>query len=269
MKILIKTVFTFSLILIVFTSLSGCKKELSDQYNTITKKGYFVVGFDQTFAPMGYLDTDGTYKGFDIDLAKAVASQMGLDVKFQPIDWSMKENELNKGNIDVIWNGYTITDKRKQKVSFSDPYLENRQVIVVLSSSNITTKSDLQGAKVGVQTASSSYDALMTDTDLVNNFYGGQPYVYKTNDLAFNDLESKRIEAIVVDEILARYIIAQKHTSDFRILDDNFGTEEYGIGFRKNDVQFEEALNNAFNIIKENNQAAEISVKWFGENIII
>jgi len=263
-----KTVGTLVISLILVFTLSGCKKELNDQYETIKERGYFIVGFDQTFAPMGFRDTDGEYKGFDIDLAKKVALEMGLEVKFQPIDWSMKENELNQGNIDLIWNGYTITDERKEKVLFSDPYLENRQVIVVLATSDIQTKENLQAKKVGTQLASSSYDAIMKETNLVNLLENEKPYTYKTNDLAFNDLDTSRIDALVVDEILARYIISQKNAADYRILEDNFGTEEYGIGFRKSDVTFQKALNDTFNQLKENNELTSISIYWFGENII-
>ena len=92
-----------------------------------------IIGIDDTFAPMGFRDENNEIVGFDIDMANAAGEKMGVDIKFQPIDWKTKENELNSGRIDLIWNGYTITDERKEKVLFTKPYLKNSQVVVTLS----------------------------------------------------------------------------------------------------------------------------------------
>ena len=117
----------------VFTLLMGCSKSAGkDQDNTI------VIGIDDKFAPMGFRDENNEIVGFDIDYAKAAAEKMGLKVKFQPIDWKTKEAELNSGRIDFIWNGYTITDERKEKVLFTKPYLKNAQVVVTLADSDLT-----------------------------------------------------------------------------------------------------------------------------------
>ena len=96
-------------------------------------KDELVIGLDDTFVPMGFKDESGELVGFDIELAKAVGEKLNKKVKFQAIDWSMKETELNGGNIDLIWNGYSINDERKQKVEFSKPYLNNTQIIVTLA----------------------------------------------------------------------------------------------------------------------------------------
>ena len=102
-------------------------EQTSDAYDQIVERGYIIMGLDDTFAPMGFRDEKNEIVGFDVDLAKEVFARLDLEVKFQPIDWTMKETELNSGNIDLIWNGYTITEERKQKVSFTKPYLKNRQ----------------------------------------------------------------------------------------------------------------------------------------------
>lgn len=114
----------------------------------ITKKGKFVVGLDATFAPMGFTDENGEIVGFDIDLAKAAAKKMNLDVEFQPIDWDSKSMELSSGTIDVIWNGFSITDERKKEVLFTDPYLTTGQVVVVKADSEISKKADLDRKSV-------------------------------------------------------------------------------------------------------------------------
>ena len=115
-----------------------------------------VIGVDDTFAPMGFRDEAGELVGFDIDLANELLGRLGYEPKFQVIDWSMKETELENGNIDLIWNGYTITDSRKEKVNFTQAYLDNKQIIVTMADSDIETKADLEGKTVAVQKESSA-----------------------------------------------------------------------------------------------------------------
>jgi polar amino acid transport system substrate-binding protein len=260
---LLSIIFTFTLLL------AGCEKDNSDQYDKIVERGYIIVGLDDTFAPMGFRDENDQIVGFDVDLAKAVFDEMDLEVRFQRIDWSMKETELNNKNIDLIWNGYTITPEREEKVTFSDPYLANKQVIVVLSTSSITSKADLANKNIGTQTSSSSYDALMADEDVVKTINNKTPFLSDTNDLAFIDLDNGRIDALVVDEILARYYITLNGESNYEVLTDDFGSEEYGVGFRKSDVKLVERFNDVFNQLKEDGTTATISDKWFSEDIIL
>ena len=113
-----------------------------------------------------------------------------------------EETELNSGNIDLIWNAYTITPERKEKVAFTKPYLDNSQVIVTLADSDIKTKEDLVGKKVAAQTGSSAVDAMNTEPELVAAFDGGEPVLFDTNNEAFMDLEVKRSDALVADEVL-------------------------------------------------------------------
>lgn len=119
-----------------------------------------VIGVDDKFAPMGFRDEDNELTGFDIDYARAAAEYMGVEVKFQPIDWKTKENELSSDRIDLIWNGYTITPEREEKVDFTKPYLENAQVVAVLEDSPIESLEDLEGEVIGLQALSSAMDAM-------------------------------------------------------------------------------------------------------------
>ena len=193
---------------------------------------------DDAFAPMGFKDENGEITGFDVDLAKALATKLDKEVEFQPIDWTMKETELNSGNIDLIWNGYTINDDRKKKVDFSVPYLKNQQVIVTLGNSDIKTKNDLNGKKVGAQNESSAISAMEKEADLYSSFNGGSAITFEDNNQALMDLEAGRIDAVVADEILVRYYISLKGEDKFNILDENFGEEEYGVGIRKGDTEW-------------------------------
>lgn len=229
-------------------------------------KESYIIGLDETFAPMSFRDVEGDIVGFDVDIATEIGKLSGLRFEFQPIDWVMKETELNAGNIDLIWNGYTITEERKEKVAFSDAYLENSQIIVTLNDSDIQSKEDLAGQVVATQQASATLDAMEADeTGIVEKLDGGEPILYPTFTDVFNDLESGRSDAIVVDEVLGRYIMKQKGSEKFNVLTDNFGDEEYGVGIRKEDTALQEAINEGLVEIKENGTYDTIYQKWFAK----
>jgi polar amino acid transport system substrate-binding protein len=258
-------------IFMLMVVLSGCTSKLAnnnDNYSEMKDKDVVIVGLDDTFAPMGFKDEKGEIVGFDVDLAKEVFKRTGLEVKFQSIDWSMKETELSSGNIDVIWNGYTITDERKEKVAFTKPYLENRQIIITLANSNAKNKKDLVGKIVAAQNGSSSVDAINKEPEVVNSFKNGEVIVLDTNNEAFMDLESGRVDAVVADEILARYYMNKRGAEKYSVLEDDFGKEEYGIGIRKADKQLLASIEKALDEMRKDGIAAEISIKWFGENIV-
>ncbi|MDF2893035.1 MAG: ABC-type transporter, periplasmic subunit family 3 [Clostridia bacterium] len=267
-RILITLIATFILAAFILSGCSAKSANSKDGYSEIKDKGFIVVGLDDTFAPMGFRDEKGEVVGFDVDLAKEVFKRNNLEVKFQPIDWSMKETELNTGNIDAIWNGYTITDERKEKVAFTNPYLENRQVIITLANSSIKSKKDLKDKIVAAQNESSSVDAMNKEPEVVSSLKNGEIIVLDTNNEAFMDLEAGRIDAVVADEILARYYISQRGVEKYAVLEDDFGKEEYGIGIRKTDKELLAAIEKALDEMRKDGTAAEISKKWFGDNII-
>lgn len=260
-NILMALVFVMAFLLLF----AGCGAGSEDTFNDIKAAGKFVVGLDDEFAPMGFRDENNEIVGFDVDLAKEAARRLGLEVEFQPISWDAKEMELKNKNIDVIWNGLSITEERKKQMAFTKPYLENLQVIVVPEGSDIKTKADLAGKKVGVQAGSTSKDALEADTETFESI--GELVEYPTNFEALLDLGTGRIDAVVVDEILGRYYIAM-NDAKLVVLEDNFGREEYGVGLRLGDKEFLEALNKVLDEMKADGTAAEISRKWFGEDIV-
>lgn len=244
----------------------GAEETAKDSFDQIKEKGTLVVGLDDTFAPMGFRDSDGEIVGFDIDLAKEVGERLDLDVEFQPIDWALKETELTNGNIDLIWNGYTITDERKKQVDFSSPYLENSQIIIVLEDSEIQTKEDLSGKVIAAQQSSSAVDAINADeSTIIEEFANEEVVLYPSNNDVFNDLASERSDAIVVDETLGRYYMKQNEDISYRVLEDNFGEEEYAVGMRKEDDKLTEAINQALEEMKTDGTYDKIYVKWFAE----
>ncbi|EMU54271.1 amino acid ABC transporter substrate-binding protein [Clostridium butyricum] len=266
---LIKGLAVVGIVVAMGVSVIGCGSSSKISSGSTLDKDELIIGLDDTFVPMGFKDESGELVGFDIDLAKAVGEKLNKKVKFQAIDWSMKETELNGGNIDLIWNGYSINDERKEKVEFSKPYLNNTQIIVTLADSTINSKADLAGKKVGAQNQSTAVDAVEADGDIMSTFDGGNLVTFEDNNQALMDLEAKRLDAIVVDEILARYYIKARGEEKYKILTENFGDEQYGVGIRKGDTKFVEAFNKALSEVVGDGQAAEISKKWFAEDIVV
>ena len=225
--------------------------------------GTLIVGFDQDFPPMGFVGDNGEYTGFDLDLAKEVASRLGLEYKAQPIAWDSKDMELESGNIDCIWNGFTITD-REDDYTWTTPYMANKQVFVVANDSDIKSQADLAGKVVEVQADSSAEAALKENQDLANTF--GQLLTTPDYNTAFMDLEQGAVDAVAMDVIVAGYQIKQRN-ADFKILDDSLSEEEYGIGFKKGNTELRDKVQGALEEMAADGTLAKISDEWFGEDV--
>ena len=225
--------------------------------------GTLIVGFDQVFPPMGFVGDNGEYTGFDLDLAKEVASRLGLEYKAQPIAWDSKDMELESGNIDCIWNGFTITG-REDDYTWTTPYMANKQVFVVANDSDIKSQADLAGKVVEVQADSSAEAALKENQDLANTF--GQLLTTPDYNTAFMDLEQGAVDAVAMDVIVAGYQIKQRN-ADFKILDDSLSEEEYGIGFKKGNTELRDKVQGALEEMAADGTLAKISDEWFGEDV--
>lgn len=257
------------LVLAISLIATGCttNKASADMWSEIEDRGSIIVGLDDTFVPMGFRDNAGNLVGFDVDMAKEAIGRLGMEVVFQPIDWNFKEQELDSGNIDMIWNGYSITDERIEKVNFTKPYLDNQQIIVALSTSDIEVKADLENRIVCTQNSSSALQAIES-SGAKDTFKDGDIILFDTYNEAFMDLEAGRVDVVVADEILAKYYISERGEEQYKIVDGDFGDEEYGVGVRKGDETLLNNLNKALDEMKADGTAAEISEKWFGDNIV-
>ncbi|QDR82181.1 amino acid ABC transporter substrate-binding protein [Sporomusa termitida] len=224
-----------------------------------------VVGLDDNFPPMGFRDDNHNITGFDVDMAKEAFQRLDLAVEFKPIDWGSKEAELSGKRVDVLWNGLTITEKRRENILFTKAYMENRQIIVVAAGSPVKTKADLAGRVVGAQEGSSSIDAIEKDAATLATFK--ELKTFGDNVAALMDLKTGRLDAVVVDEVVGRYYIAKK-PGEYAILTENFGSEEYGVGMRKDDTELLNKLQQALDEMKQDGTAAKISRQWFGEDIV-
>ena len=225
--------------------------------------GTLIVGFDQDFPPMGFVGDNGEYTGFDLDLAKEVASRLGLEYRAQPIAWDSKDMELESGNIDCIWNGFTITG-REDDYTWTTPYMANKQVFVVANDSDIKSQADLAGKVVEVQADSSAEAALKENQDLANTF--GQLLTTPDYNTAFMDLEQGAVDAVAMDVIVAGYQIKQRN-ADFKILDDSLSEEEYGVGFKKGNTELRDKVQGALEEMAADGTLAKISDEWFGEDV--
>jgi polar amino acid transport system substrate-binding protein len=266
MKKILMTV-AFACIALSMLTAAGAQEQTGDQsLEKILDKGVFILGLDDSFPPMGYRNENNEIVGFDIDLVKEVTKRMGVELKLQPIDWNAKEQELNTGNIDCIWNGFTITEERKQAINFTEPYVDNAQVAVVRADSPVKSLSDLAGKKVGIQAGSSASDAV----------YGNESFAaslkeiveVKDNLTALMDLEIGGVDAVVLDLFVANDNI-KRSGKDFRILDEHLSSEEYGVGFRKNDQALRDEVQKLLEEMAADGTLAEISTAWFGADITV
>ena len=253
---------------------AGCGEQ-SQNNNAISNtsgKNKVVIGFDEYFPPFGFRDESGEIIGFDVELAKETMRRLGREVEFKPIDWSNKENELNSGNIDMIWNGLEIIKERRQYILFSDPYMNSGQIVFVShtnQSEKFTDKSKLAGLVIGLQKDSTAEMRLNLDNDL--RFTSKELRFYDDTTTAFNDLAERKIDAVIGDEINGRYYIFKNGLEDkIDALDIFIGDKgDIAVGFRKDSTELCSEVQQAFDSMVKDGTARKISEKWFGKNLII
>jgi len=219
----------------------------------------FTVGFDAEYPPYGYMDENGDYTGFDLELAQAVCDLEGWELVKTPINWDSKDMELDSGNIDCIWNGFTING-REEKYTWSDPYVNNAQVIVTSEDSGINSLADLAGKNVGVQAASAALDLLQGDQkELMDTFAVLQEFPDYNN--AFVELQTGSIDAIAMDIGVAKYQIKSRGEG-CKILDETLNSEKYGIGFKIGNEELRDKVNADLQTLLANGTFAEIAGKY-------
>lgn len=262
MKKILSAVLCAAMLMTCFTA---CSKEDKKEGSSASDKKQLVVGFDADFPPMGFKDDNGEYVGFDLDLAKEAAKRLDLEFVAQPINWDLKDSELNSGNIDCIWNGFTISG-REDKYAWTDAYMENDQVVVVDASSDISTLDDLEGMTVAVQKDSSGLAAVNDNEELKNSF--GELLEEDNYLNAMMELESGAIDAVIMDEIVARYQI-QSSGKNFKILDQTVASETYGVGFALENTALRDDVQKVLEEMAADGTMAELSNKWFGKDVTI
>ncbi len=220
----------------------------------------FKHGFDLDYPPYSHIDSNGQISGFDVELAQAVCEYYGWGYEAVPFNWDAKDAELNAGSCDCIWSGFTL-EGREDDYTWSIPYSNNTQMIMVPKDSDIKTLADLAGKIVGVQTSTSAYDMLEDDERqgaLAKTFESLS--VYETYTIAFNDLKAGAIDAIAIDVTAGNHLMGD--SGDYVYLDETLGTESYAIGFRKGDTELRDKINAALEELAKNGKYDEIGKKY-------
>jgi len=265
-KIIVLFLLTLGLLLTQFAC--NINENLSAKTDTsltkVLEAGQLVLGLDMAFPPMGYIDTDGETKGFDIDVAKEVCNRLGVELVLRGINWNAKEQTLNSGSIDCIWNGLSITPSRAEEMCLSDPYMKNELIVVVPGNSDIRSMSELNGVTIGVQAGSTSEEVLETS----DTYSDAVLKKFDTADELLKALKNGEMDAALVDSVVAYYFIFS--SSDvYYILPDSLGEEEYAIAFRKGDQALCNKIQDIISDMKTDGTLGEISKKWFGSDITI
>ena len=255
----------FALSAALLTGCGGSEKKVASTDNA-AEMGKIIVGLDDNFPPMGFKNEKNEITGFDVDLAKEAAKRLGREVEFKAIDWSSKEAELKSGRVQILWNGLDITEKRKENMLFSNPYMDNRQIIFVKKGNTaVTDEKSLAGKTVGTQSAGTAEEYMDA-----SDFYKKEvKEVKKYPDYvaAFMDLENGRLDAVVGDEIVGRYYMS-KHPEELEALDVVVGpVSEFGIAFAKDNESLRNDVQAVLDIMKSDGSTAEISKKCFDKDI--
>lgn len=258
----------FALVLVAFLVMGTASAGLfdflggNDSSNaTANDENTFIVGFDAEFPPYGYKDDSGNYVGFDLDLAKEVCERNNWTFKAQPIDWDAKDAELDSGSIDCIWNGFTING-RENDYTWSDAYIDNKQVVVVKSDAGIDSLDDLAGKTVETQKDSSALAALQGDNKTLADKFATLTEVADYNT-AFMDLESGACDAVAIDIGVAQYQVNSKDNPDaYKILEDSISSEQYGIGFKQGNTDLRDQVQKTLDEMFEDGTVAKIAQNY-------
>ena len=238
-------------------------KDDTDKKGDAGDKKTFTVGFDAEYPPYGYMDDNGEYTGFDLELAEAVCEMEGWELVKKPINWDSKDHELNSGSIDCIWNGFTMNG-REDDYTFSVPYVDNSQVIVVAENSGIKTLADLNGKTVGVQAASAALELLESEEE------GGQKALADTfaalnqfadYNTAFVELQAGALDALAIDIGVAKYQINSRGEG-YMILEEELNKEQYAVGFKKGNQELCDTINADLQKLANDGTVATLAEKY-------
>ena len=261
MKNIVKGIIAVVVILIIVFGIVGMNKQESTNDENL-----LVVGLDDSFPPMGFRNENNEIVGFDIDLAKAVAEELGMEVKFQPISWASKEQELNSGNIDCIWNGFAYNEERAKTMTLSDPYIKGENYFILKNGTKVTSQEELKGKKIGVQTGS------IQAQDLEKSEFGKTVEIieYGENLTAFMDLETEGIDALFCSSIIGNYLITSKN-KDYNTVPSEGITVSNGsvVAFKQGNTSLRDEVESALVKLNAEGKLDSISNKWFGKDMII
>lgn len=265
-----KKIFSLLMVLALAVSVTACGGSStgtasSDALDSQAELGKLVVGFDAEYPPFGFIAEDGSYDGFDLAMAQEVCDRLGWEYEAVAIDWNSKDSELESGNINCIWNGFTYTG-REDEYTWSDPYVDNRIVAVVKADSGITSLADLAGKTVMAQSASSAVDAL-NDNETLKDSLGSVVELADYN-MGFMELQQGTVDAVAADLGVATYQTLNKE-GDYIILDEPISTEQYAIGFLKGNTELRDAVNEVLHEMAEDGTMLELAQNYVDDGLVL
>jgi len=229
------------------------------------KDGKLIVGFDAEYPPYGYMDENGSYTGFDLELAKAVADKNGWAIEFKPIDWDAKDSLIESGAITCIWNGFTM-EGREDKYTFSEAYMLNSQVIVVKKGA-IADEAGLAGKNVVTQAGSAAEEVLIGEdadkADLAKTF--GSLTAIAEYNTAFMSLEAGLVDAVACDYSIAMYQMSAKPDA-YSVL-TTLSEEHYGVGFKKGESSMAKAVSDTLKTLTKDGTVEKLINKYADQGL--
>jgi len=259
-----KKVIIWTLVLVLTLGL-GAGALADGSLAAIQEKGYLIMGLDDSFPPMGYRNEDNEIVGFDIDLATAVAELLGVELRLQPIEWAAKELELDTRNIDCIWNGMSRTPQREIDMALSMNYMGNAMVLLV-SDPAIESMADLAGKSLAVQAGSYAEKLLAGDAYVDYMAALGEVLSFENYLMAVMDLQNGNADAVFIDLVVADFLITSVGDASL-FTTGNMEDDVFCVGFRKDDLELRDAVNEALLELAKNGTLEAICVEWFGGNV--
>ena len=224
----------------------------------------FLMGIDAEYPPFSYLDDNGEYAGFDVEMCKAVCDINGWELKIVPVNWDTKLISLDNKEHDCVWSGMTILDSMKEAgYVLSFPYYDNTQVVLTKDGNGIATLEDLAGKRVAVQLGTSG-QALLEDEEgqleLSKTFDGGAAITMENFNICATELDAGGVDAVVIDLPVAQNLAAK--FQGFQILDEVLGSEQYGICFRNGDDELCKQVEDAILQLVEDGTYLSLAEKY-------
>ena len=257
-----KKILAMILAMVMALSLAACgKTEQKDEKKDDTAAAKtFIMGIDAEYPPFSYIDENGEYTGFDVEVCKAACDLLGWDMQVFPVNWDQKLVQLDANECDCVWSGMTILDSMKEAgYVLSAPYYDNTQVIMVKEGSDIKSSADLAGKVVAVQLGTSGEALLQGDlADMAATF--NNVITCDSFLKCFTELGGGAVDAVIVDKPVA--VSYAEKNEGFTVLDEGLGAEQYGIAFRSSDAELCEQIEGAVAQLVANGTYAEIAAKY-------
>ncbi|MCK9262561.1 MAG: amino acid ABC transporter substrate-binding protein [Desulfomonilia bacterium] len=234
-----------------------------DSWDKVKAVGKLAIGIDDAFPPMEFRNEQNELVGFDIDASRELGKRLGIAIEHVPTAWKGVIMSLKTKKFDIIWSGMSVTEERMKEISFTNPYIMQKQIMVVKADNEkVKSVKDLDKAHIaGVQLGSTSEEALKS---LGTEFK--EVKRYDNNTSAFMDLKIGRIDALAVDELVGRYYLSQR-PGEYRVLPEPLASEPIGIGIRQADVALKDMIQKTLDEMFADGTMKKISIKWFGDDI--